>query len=116
MLSWLGMAKSKHDVLQGTLTLLILQSLNRGPRHGYGITAFVEQASEELLRVEEGSLYPALHRLEEQGWIQAEWGVTESNRKARLYSLTPTGRAQLASELENWQRLTSGVSKVLQFA
>jgi transcriptional regulator len=110
------MAKPKHDILQGTLTLLILQSLSRGPRHGYGITVFVEQASEELLRVEEGSLYPALHRLEEQGWINAEWGLTDSNRKARFYSLTPAGRSQLDAELANWQRLTAGVSKVLQFA
>ncbi|MFN0102022.1 MAG: PadR family transcriptional regulator [Bryobacteraceae bacterium] len=110
------MAKSKHDVLQGTLTLLILQSLSRGPRHGYGITVFVEQASEELLRVEEGSLYPALHRMEEEGWIQAEWSVTETNRKARFYSLTAAGRKQFDAELANWRRLTAGVGKVLSFA
>ena len=110
------MAKSKHDVLQGTLTLLILQSLSRGARHGYGIAGFVEQASDETLRVEEGSLYPALHRLEEEGWIRAAWGVTETNRKARFYSLTAAGRKQLNAELANWKRLTAGVGKVLSFA
>lgn len=116
MLSCLGMARPKHDVLQGTLTLLILQSLSLGPRHGYGITSFVEQASEDLLRVEEGSLYPALHRLEEDGLIEAAWGVTESNRKARFYSLTVTGRQQLETEKANWHRLTLGVDKVMNFA
>lgn len=116
MLSCLGMAKPKHDVLQGTLTLLVLQSLSRGPLHGYGITSFVEQASEELLRVEEGSLYPALHRMEEEGLIQAEWGVTETNRKARFYSLTPSGVERLEAEKDHWRRLTLGVGKVLQYA
>lgn len=112
----LGMAKPKHDALQGTLTLLVLQSLARGPRHGYGITSFIEQASAELLRVEEGSLYPALHRMEEQGWISASWGTTESNRKARFYSITPAGEARLADELANWQRIADGVINVLNFA
>jgi len=110
------MAKSKHDALQGTLTLLILQSLSRGPRHGYGITGFVEQASSDLLHIEEGSLYPALHRLEEDGAIQAEWGLTDSNRKARFYSLTPAGRNQLEAELANWRRVTDGVINVLRYA
>ena len=110
------MAKSKHDALQGTLTLLILQSLSRGPRHGYGITGFVEQASSDLLHIEEGSLYPALHRLEEDGAIQAEWGLTDSNRKARFYSLTPAGRQQLEAELANWRRVTDGVINVLRYA
>jgi len=109
-------AKTKHDVLQGTLTLLILKALSRGPLHGYGITVFVEQASEDLLRVEEGSLYPALHRLEEQGLVEAEWGLTDTNRKARFYALTPAGQAQLATELANWGRLTDGIAKVLRFA
>lgn len=109
------MAKVKHDVLQGTLTLLILQSLARTPRHGYGISTYVEQASEDLLRVEEGSLYPALHRMEEMGWVKADWGVTESNRKARIYSLTPAGREQLESELANWRRVTDGVINVLRY-
>jgi transcriptional regulator len=110
------MAKSKNDALQGTLTLLVLQSLARGPRHGYGITAFVEQASAELLRIEEGSLYPALHRMEEEGWIRAEWGVTDSNRKARFYSLTAEGQRQLDAELANWRRVTDGVLNVLRYA
>lgn len=116
MLSWLGMARSKHDVLLGTLTLLILQSLTRGPRHGYGISAFVQQASEELLRVEEGSLYPALHRMEEQGWVHAEWGVTDTQRKARFYALSAAGRKRLSAEIAHWRRLTAGVDKVLSFA
>ncbi len=106
----------KNDILQGTLTLLVLNALSRGPLHGYGITLFIEKASEELLRVEEGSLYPALHRMEQEGWISAEWGVTESNRKARFYSLTKQGKAQLAAEEESWARLTRGVAKVIQFA
>lgn len=110
------MGKSKNDILQGTLTLLVLRALERQPLHGYGIALFVEQASEELLRVEEGSLYPALHRLEEEGWIKADWGVTESNRKARFYSLTAAGRKQLAAELASWDRLTTGVAKVLRYA
>lgn len=109
-------AAKKNDILQGTLTLLVLNALSRGPLHGYGITLFIEKASEELLRVEEGSLYPALHRMEQEGWISAEWGVTESNRKARFYSLTKKGKAQLAAEEESWARLTRGVAKVIQFA
>ncbi|MBM3784103.1 MAG: PadR family transcriptional regulator [Acidobacteria bacterium] len=110
------MAKSKNDLLQGTLTLLVLQALSREPLHGYGITLFVERASEDLLRVEEGSLYPALHRMEEDGLVKAEWGTTEFNRRARFYALTAAGRKQLAAEKESWRRLTSGVGKVLRFA
>ncbi len=110
------MAKPKSDALQGTLTLLILQSLARTPRHGYAISAYVQEASSDLLRIEEGSLYPALHRLEEQGWIQAEWGTTETNRKARFYSLTKSGREQLEAELANWRRVTDGVINVLRYA
>ena len=109
-------AAKKNDIPHGTLTLLVLNALSRGPLHGYGITLFIEKASEELLRVEEGSLYPALHRMEQEGWISAEWGVTESNRKARFYSLTKKGKAQLAAEEESWARLTRGVAKVIQFA
>lgn len=106
----------KNDILQGTLTLLVLDSLSRGPLHGYGITLFIERASQELLRVEEGSLYPALHRMEQEGWISASWGVTESNRKARFYSLTVKGKRQLQAEKDSWARLTSGVANVIQFA
>jgi transcriptional regulator len=110
------MSRSKNDVLQGTLTLLVLQALSRGALHGYGITLFVEQASGELLRVEEGSLYPALHRMEEDGLVKAEWGMTEFNRRARFYSITAAGKKRLTEELESWKRLTAGVGKVIRFA
>lgn len=110
------MSRSRNDVLQGTLTLLVLQALSRGALHGYGITLFIEQASGELLRVEEGSLYPALHRMEEEGLIKADWGMTEFNRRARFYSLTAAGTKRLAEELESWKRLTTGVGKVIRFA
>jgi transcriptional regulator len=112
----MALTKSKNDVLQGTLTLLILRALSHGKLHGYGITLFVEKASDELLRVEEGSLYPALHRLEEQGAIKAEWGMTEFNRRARFYALTAQGRKLLDAELQSWERLTKGVGKVLRYA
>src|SRR5450432_3406082 len=108
------MPRQKNDILQGTLALLVLKSLAaRGTLHGYAITAHIQQASSELLRVEEGSLYPALHRMEQDGWVRAEWGVTEKNRQARFYTLTATGRRQLALEQENWARLTDGVRRVL---
>jgi len=110
------MPKAKHDVLQGTLTLLVLKTLSRGPVHGYAITQHIQTVSEATLRVEEGSLYPALHRMEQEGWIQSEWAVTESKRRARFYSLTEAGLRQLADEEESWQRLTHGVGRVLGFA
>lgn len=110
------MARTRTDVLQGTLTLLVLRTLARGRLHGYAITTHIQQVSHELLRVEEGSLYPALHRMEQEGWIRSEWGVTETNRRARFYSLTAQGRKQLAQEQENWERLTAGVGYVLRFA
>ena len=111
------MGKPKNDILQGTLSLLVLKTLaSRGAMHGYAITSHIQQVSSELLRVEEGSLYPALHRMEQDGWIRAEWGVTEKNRQARLYSLTPAGRKQLAAEVESWARLTEGVRRVLRYA
>jgi transcriptional regulator len=106
----------KNDILQGTLTLLVLKALSRGALHGYGITLYIERASEDLLRVEEGSLYPALHRMEQEGWIAAEWGLTESNRKARFYSLTTKGRQQLQAEEASWNRLTKGVANVMHYA
>ena len=109
------MAKSKNDILQGTLTLLVLKTLSRGPVHGYGITTHIQRVSNEALRVEEGSLYPALHRMEQERWIQSEWGLTETNRKARFYSLTASGRKQLNDEEQNWARLTGGVASVLLF-
>jgi PadR family transcriptional regulator PadR len=111
------MSKSRHDVLQGTLTLLVLKTLaSRGPLHGYAVTQHIQTVSDDLLRVEEGSLYPALHRLEQEGWIRSEWGVTESNRRARFYALTPAGERQLAAEEESWRRLTRGVGSVLRCA
>lgn len=111
------MATRRNDILQGTLALLVLKTLtSRGKLHGYAITAHIHAASRELLRVEEGSLYPALHRMEQDGWIKAEWGVTEKNREARFYALTPAGRKQLAAEQESWARLTEGVRGVVSFA
>jgi transcriptional regulator len=111
------MGAKKNDILQGTLALLILKSLASARRlHGYAITVHIQHVSDQLLRVEEGSLYPALHRMEQEGWIRAEWGKTEKNREARFYSLTTAGRKQLQEEEANWARLTEGVSRVLRFA
>jgi transcriptional regulator len=107
---------AKTDTLQGTLTLLVLKTLAAGPLHGYAITQRIQSASEDLLRVEEGSLYPALHRMEQEGWIKAEWGVSDTNRRARFYSLTAAGRKQLAQEEQNWSRLTNAVGLVLKFS
>ena len=110
------MAPSKNDILQGTLGLLVLKTLAANRRlHGYAITTFIQQASDDLLRVEEGSLYPALHRMEQLGWLRSEWGTTEKNREARFYALTAKGRKQLALEEESWSRLTAGVGRVLRF-
>ena len=109
------MAKPQNDVLQGTLALLVLKTLARGSRHGYGITLHIQMVSKDVLRVEEGSLYPALHRMEQEGWISAEWGTTENNRRARYYQLTSKGRKQLAEEEKSWARLTEAVAHVLQF-
>jgi len=108
--------KLKNDLLQGTLALLVLKTLARGPLHGYGITLHIQMVSKDFLRVEEGSLYPALHRMEQDGWISAEWGTTENSRRARYYRLTSTGRKQLAEEERNWERLTQAVAQVLRFA
>ena len=111
------MAQTRNDILQGTLVLLVLKTLAVQKRlHGYAITTHMQRISAELLRVEEGSLYPALHRMEEQGWVRSEWGVTEKNREARFYALTPAGRKQLALEEESWARLTDGVRRVLRHA
>lgn len=107
------MTKSKNDLLQGTLALLVLRSLRRSPMHGYGITLHIQRISNDALRVEEGSLYPALHRMEQDGWIAAEWGTTENGRRARYYSLTVKGRKQLAEEEKSWARLTQAVASVL---
>jgi PadR family transcriptional regulator PadR len=108
--------KAKNDLLQGTLAMLVLKALARGPMHGYGITLHIQLVSRHILRVEEGSLYPALHRMEQGGWVSAEWGRTENNRRARYYCLTAKGRKQLDEEEKSWARLTQAVALVLQSA
>ena len=107
---------SKLDLLQGTLDLLILRTIEAGPRHGWAIAERIQQISREALRVHQGSLYPALHRLEHQGWIRAEWGVSELGRRARFYRLTASGRKQLEVETETWARLTAAIGRVLKMA
>ena len=110
------MGTKRNDILQGTLALLILKTLaGQNQMHGYAITAHIQSVSDQLLRVEEGSLYPALHRMEQAGWVRAEWGMTAKNREARFYSLTRLGRKQLCQEEKNWAQLTSGVGKVLRY-
>jgi len=104
------------DKLLGTLDLLVLKVLASGPEHGYGITLRVKQLSGEALQVEEGSLYPALHRMEQAGWIRPEWKPSENKRRAKYYHLTPKGRERLAEEQDNWMRVSRGVSKVLRYA
>jgi len=106
-----------NDRLKGTLDLLVLKSLaSQGRMHGYAITLRIEQISESVLRLEEGSLYPALHRMTQAGWLSSEWGASESNRRARYYSITAAGRKQLAEETEEWSQLTSAVARVLDMA
>src|SRR5438067_8726037 len=107
---------SKLDLLQGTLDLLILRTLQSGPQHGWAISERIQQISQDVLCVNQGSLYPALHRLEHQGWIEAEWGVSELGRRARFYQLTPAGREQLAVESESWARLTTAIGRILELA
>src|SRR4030088_3298982 len=112
----MGKAKDKSDLLPGTLDMLILKTLTRGIMHGYGIAQHIHQMSDDVLQVEEGSLYPALQRMQLQGWISSEWGQSANNRRARYYRLTPAGRKQLAKEEENWHRLTHAVGLVLSVA
>src|SRR5438477_13065895 len=107
---------SKLDLLQGTLDLLILRTLQPGPQHGWAISERIQQISQDVLRVNQGSLYPALHRLEHQGWIKAEWAVSELGRRARFYHLTPAGRKQLEIEADQWARLTAAIGRVLELA
>jgi transcriptional regulator len=107
------MARTKADLLQGTLDLLILKTLELEPMHGWGITQRIQQVSGSVLQVNQGSLYPALHRLEERGWIRASWGNSENNRQARFYELTAKGRKQLAEEKENWLRLSGAVARIV---
>jgi transcriptional regulator len=107
---------SRIDLLQGTLDLLILRTLHNGAMHGWSISERIQQISRDVLQVNQGSLYPALHRLEHQGWIKAEWGVSELGRRARFYTLTPQGRKQLECETENWSRLSGAIGRVLKMA
>jgi len=106
-------AEGRIELLQGTLDLLILKTLVFGEQHGQGIARAIQQSSEDVLLVDHGSLYPALQRLEAKGWIVAEWGVSENNRKARFYKLTPSGRRQLAREADQWRRLVQAMGRVL---
>jgi transcriptional regulator len=107
----------KKDQLSGTLDLLILKTLAQaGPIHGYGIALYIQRVSDDLLRVEEGSLYPALHRIEQTGWITSEWRTSKNNRRAKYYKMTPEGRKQLAKEEQSWDRVVQGVSTLLRFA
>jgi PadR family transcriptional regulator PadR len=108
------MANQRTDLLQGTLDMLILKALQLGPMHGFGISVLIRQVSKEALQVEQGSLYPALYCLEEQGWISSEWGTSENNRKAKFYKLTPAGRKQLVEETSNWERLSTAINLILK--
>ena len=110
------MANKKADLLQGTLDLLILKSLQDEPMHGFGIAVRIGQLSNDMLTVEQGSLYPAVYRLEGQGWIRAEWGISENNRKAKFYSLTAAGRRQLQTEEQGWANLSTAINLVLRNA
>jgi PadR family transcriptional regulator, regulatory protein PadR len=105
--------KTPNALLHGALDALILKTLARGPNHGYAVARFIEETSGDALLVEDGSLYPALYRLERRGWVEAEWGMSELGRRAKLYRLTDFGRRQLATELATWRQFTTGVSKVL---
>jgi PadR family transcriptional regulator, regulatory protein PadR len=106
--------ESQGDLLQGTLDLLILKSLARGSMHGYDVAEHIQQTSQDVLRVEEGALYPALHRLELRGLLASEWGLSENNRRAKYYKLTAAGRKQLATETEYWSRMSAAIGRVLQ--
>jgi PadR family transcriptional regulator, regulatory protein PadR len=111
------MTRARNDILQGTLALLVLKTLDaQGAMHGYAITSHIQRVSAELLRVEEGSLYPALHRMAQDGWLRSVWGTTDKNREAMFYTITAAGRKQLALEEERWSRLREGVTRVLRYA
>ena len=110
------MTKAKADLLQGTLDMLILKTLASSSSHGWGISQRLQEISKDVLQINQGSLYPALHRLEHQGWIKSEWGTSENNRRAKYYALTNAGDAQLVEETENWERLSKAVARVLQTA
>jgi len=108
------MGMNKIDLLQGTLDLLVLKTLSGGPMHGYKIAARIQQLSDEVLRIEEGSLYPALYRMEQKGFIESEWGVSENNRQAKVFKLTRKGRREMDAEWDSWVRLSTAVARVLK--
>ncbi len=108
------MAQERLDLPQGTLDLLILRTLSVGPQHGWAISERVQQVSSDALRIQQGSLYPALHRLERRGWIKAKWGTSENNRRAKYYELTRAGQKRLEAETESWRKLTAAVAQVLE--
>jgi PadR family transcriptional regulator, regulatory protein PadR len=108
--------KSRIDLLQGTLDLLILRTLRSGPQHGWAISERIQQISQDVLQVNQGSLYPALHRLEHQGWIRAEWAISELGRRARFYQLTASGQKQMEAEQAAWNKLTTAIGRVLEMA
>ena len=110
------MKHAKSDLLQGTLDLLILRTLASGDMHGWGISQRLQQISQDVLQVNQGSLYPALHRLEHRGWIEAEWAVSELGRRAKYYRLTPAGRRQLAVEASEWERMSTAIGRVMKLA
>jgi transcriptional regulator len=109
---YLGMSKTPNALLHGALDALILKTLTRGPSHGYAVARFIEETTGDAFLIEDGSLYPALYRLERKGWVEAEWGTSELGRRAKLYRLTAAGRAQLAAEVATWKKFSAGVSKV----
>lgn len=108
------MPESRLDLPQGTLDLLILRTLSLGPQHGWAISERVQQISDDVLRIQQGSLYPALHRLERRGWIKARWGISDNNRRAKFYELTNNGKKQLEAETDTWEKLTAAVAQVLR--
>jgi len=110
------MGDAKSELLQGTLDLLILKTLALGPQHGFGISQRIQQVSKEVFQINQGSLYPALHRLEQRGWIAAEWGESDNNRRAKFYALTRTGRKQLETEQRNWAKVTAAIDRILEMA
>jgi len=108
------MGTTPAELIPGTLDMLVLKALSRGPLHGYGIAQFIEKASDDVLKVEEGALYPALHRLEVRGWLRATWGTSENNRRARYYRLSALGRRELDNETDYWRRVASAVTRVME--
>jgi PadR family transcriptional regulator, regulatory protein PadR len=107
------MAPSSIDLLQGTLDLIVLKTLSWGPMHGFGIARWIQHTTDDVLQVEEGSLYPALYRMENRGWIKAQWALTENGRRAKYYRLTAVGRRQLAAEFASWEQMTDAIGKIM---